>query len=88
MCVDGCRTNEAKKGEIGNMFLRRRLDVCALSETKLKRKGDLMFGEVVGRVSGVAGGRAREGVALLLSGRLMRCMCNRMEGGVIHPFGG
>ena len=39
-----------------------------LSETKLKEKG-----EVVGRVSGVAVRRAREGVALLLSGRLMRC---------------
>ena len=31
-----------------------------------------MFGEVVGRVTGAAVGRAREGVALLLSGRLMR----------------
>ena len=63
-----CSTNEVKKGEIGKMFLRRRYDVCALSETKLKGKG-----EVVGRVSGVAGGRAREGVALLLSGWLIRC---------------
>ena len=54
------------------MFLRRRFDVCALRETKLKRKGAVKFGEVVGRVSGVAGGTAREGVALLLSGRLMR----------------
>ena len=55
--------NEEKKGEIGEMFLRRRLDVCALSETKLKGKGEVMFGEVVGRVSGVAVGRAREGMA-------------------------
>ena len=60
----GCSTNEVKKGEIGKMFLRRRFDVYALSETKLKRKGEVMFGEVVGRVSAVAGGRAREGVAL------------------------
>ena len=29
---------------------------------------------MVGRVSDVAVGRAREGVALLLSGRLMRCV--------------
>ena len=65
----GCSTNEVKKGGIGKMFLRRRFDVCALSETKLKGKG-----EVVDRVSGVAGGRARKGVALLLSGRLMRCV--------------
>ena len=49
--------NEVKKGGIGKMFLRRRLDVCALSETKLKGRGDLMFAEVVGRVSGGVGGR-------------------------------
>ena len=36
-------------------------DACALSETKLKGKGEVMFGEVVGRESGVAGGRAAEG---------------------------
>ena len=70
----GCSTNEAKKGEISKRFLRRRFDVCALSETKLKGKG-----EVVGRVSGVAVGRAREGVALLLSGRLMRCVVEWKE---------
>ena len=51
------------------MFLMRRFDVCDLSETKVKGKG-----EMVGRVSGVAGGRAREGVALLLSGGFMRCV--------------
>ena len=48
--------------------------MCALSETKLKGKGEVMFGEVAVRVSGMAGGRAREGVALLLSGYLMRCV--------------
>ena len=56
--------------------------MCALSETKLNGKG-----EVVGRVSGVAGGRAREGVALLLSWRLMRCV-NQMDGGVIQAYVG
>ena len=61
------------------MFLRRRFDVCALSETKLKGKGEVMFGEVVGRVSGLAGGRSKEGVALLLSGRLMRCLVEWKE---------
>ena len=66
----GCSTNEVKKGEISKMFLRRRFDLCALSETKLKGKGEVMFDEVVGRVFGVAGGRER--VALLLSGWLMR----------------
>ena len=77
--VRGCSRNKAKKGEIGKMFLRRRFDVCALSETKLKGKSDVMFGEVLGRVSGVAVGRAREGVALLLSGRLMRCVIEWKE---------
>ena len=53
--------------------------MCALSGTKLKGKGEVTFGEVVGRVSGVAGGRAREGLALLLSGRLMRCVVEWKE---------
>ena len=75
----GCSTNEVNKGEIGKMFLRRRFDVCALSETKLMGKGEVMFGEVVGRVSGVAVARAREGVALLLSGRLIRCVVEWKE---------
>ena len=43
------------------MFLRWRFDVCALSKTKLKGKGEVMFGEVVSRVSGIVVGRAREG---------------------------
>ena len=59
--VRGCSTNEVRNGEIGKTILRRRLDVCALNETKLKGKGELM-----GRVSGVAGGRARNG---------WRCIC-------------
>ena len=48
----------------------------------LKGKGEVMFGEVVSRVSGVAVGRAREGVALLLSGRLKRCV---VEWNRCHP---
>ena len=43
------------------------MDVLALCETKMKGKGEVAFGEVTGRVSGVKRGRAREGVALLLS---------------------
>ena len=65
--MHGFSINEVKKGEIGKKKFRQRFDVCALSETKRKGKG-----EVVGRVSGVVGGRAREGVAPLLSGWLMR----------------
>ena len=57
--MHGCGKNVLKKGEIGKMCLRRRLDVCALSETKLKGKGEVMFGEVVGRVSDVEGGRGK-----------------------------
>ena len=53
--------------------------MCALSETKLKGKGEVIFCEVVGRVSGMAGGRARGGVALLLSGWLMRCVVEWKE---------
>ena len=77
--VRGCSTNEAKKGEIGKISLRRRFDVCALRETKLKGKGEVMFGEVVCWVSGVAVGRAREGVELLLNGRVMRCVVEWKE---------
>ena len=49
------------------MFGRRGMDVMALCETKMKGKGEVAFGEVAGRASGVESGRAREGVALLLS---------------------
>ena len=57
------------------MFLRRRLNVYALNdETKLKGKC-----EVIGRVSGMDGGRAREGVALLLSLWLLWCVVEWKE---------
>ena len=53
--------------------------MCALSETKLKGRGEVMFREVVGRVSGVSGGREREGVVLLLSEWLLRCVVEWKE---------
>ena len=65
--VRGCSSIESKRCEIGCMFGRRGMDVLALCETKMKGKGEVAFGEVTGRVSGVERGRAREGVALLLS---------------------
>ena len=37
--VRGCSINLKNKGEISQMFLRRKLDVCGVSKTKLKRKG-------------------------------------------------
>ena len=48
------------------------LSSTALRESNLNRKGEVMFGEVVGRVSGIGGGSAREGVALLLGRWLSR----------------
>ena len=35
--------------------------MCALGETKLNGRGEVMFGEVVGRASGMAEGRAGKG---------------------------
>ena len=63
----GCSTCEDKRCEIGRMFVRRKMDVLALCETKMRGKGEAQFGEMNGRVSGVESGRAREGVALLMS---------------------
>ena len=66
----GCSSSEAKRREIGEMFVRRKFDVLALSETKLKGTGECDFGVVNGRKSGVEEGWAREGVVLILSDRL------------------
>ena len=63
----GCSKSVSKRCEIGDMFQKRRMDVLALNETKLKGRGEVVFGGVTGRVSGVERGRAREGVALVLS---------------------
>ena len=63
----GCSTIESKRCEIGCMFGRRGMDILALCEIKMKVKREVAFGEVTGRVSGVERGRAREGMALLLS---------------------
>ena len=65
--VRGCSTNVGKRCEIGDLFVRRKMDVLALCETKMKGKGEVQFGGVNGRVSGVQNGRAREGVAILMS---------------------
>ena len=54
--VCGCSTIECKRCEIGCMFGRRGMDVLALCETKMKGKGEVAFGEVTGRVSGVERG--------------------------------
>ena len=70
MNVRGCSATEGKKELIGRMFVERKFDVLGLTETKVKGVGECEFGCVSGRVSGVRGGRAREGVAVLLSREL------------------
>ena len=67
-----CGLNETKIEVMGKMFVRHKLDVLALSEMKMKGKGEggrgrgrereREFGSVLGRVSGVDGGRGREEV--------------------------
>ena len=70
----GCGA-DAKCEEIGRLFTRRRMDVMALSETKLKGVGEVRFGEVLGRKSGVSERvRAKEGVALIVRKELMECV--------------
>ena len=65
MC--SCGTDEIKREMIGKMFVSRKLDVLAMSETKMQGKGEREFGPVLGRVFDVDGGRGREGVGLHLS---------------------
>ena len=68
--VRGCSTSESKRCEIGKMFVNRKLDMLALSETKIKGNGERKFDNVIGICSGVERGRAREGVAILMSERM------------------
>ena len=66
----GCGMDE-KKCMIVDIFNERKLDVMALSETKLKGEGERMWEGQRVIVSGVSERcRAREGVAVLISGRL------------------
>ena len=75
----GCSTLEGKKGVIGSMFVRRKMDVLALSETKMKGRGEALFGEITGRISGVRRGNAREGVGILLSERMLQSVIEWRE---------
>ena len=72
--VQGCSTSEEKREEIGNMFRKRQLGVLALSETKMRGKGEVVFGGVGGRRSGIENGRAKEGVAILVSEEVKGCV--------------
>ena len=57
----GCSSTLEGKRVIGKMLVEQKFDVLALSETKLKRKGECEFGCVSGMMSGEIRGRAREG---------------------------
>ena len=82
--VCGCNVDE-KKCMIVDMFRERKMDVLVLSETKVKGIGEREWeGERV-IVSGVSERmRAREGVAVLIKGRLWgsvteyRCVSSRL----------
>src|SRR5256885_9485217 len=64
--VRGCNKEE-KREEISSVFKERKLDIVCLSETKLKGKGEVWFGNIKGVKSGVRERtRAREWVAILL----------------------
>ena len=78
----GCSTIESKSCEIGCMLGRRGMDVLALCETKMKGKGEVTFGEETDGAFGVKRGRAREGVALLLSEWMVNKEGSGMERGV------
>ena len=56
----GCSTCETKRCEIGSVMVERKLNVLALSKTKVGGKGECNFGSVVGRVSRLVNRRARE----------------------------
>ena len=53
--------------------------MLVLSETKLQGKGEVEFGGVEGRRSGYTGGWAREGVAILVSEEVRRCVTEWRE---------
>ena len=49
--VRGCSSSEDKRDMIGRMFVERKLSVLALNETKMRGKGECVFGSVKGRRS-------------------------------------
>ena len=77
MC--GCSTLECHREVIGRMFVEQKLDVLALSETKLKGKDEWEFRCESGRMSGVTRGRARKGVTLMVSLTMIQCVVEWKE---------
>ena len=48
--------------------------MLVLSETKLRGTGEQTYGNVVGRVSVVSSGRAKEGVCIIVREEWKRCV--------------
>src|SRR5678816_2370624 len=67
-CMNVSGVNEdLKREEVGLMFEEKRLDVLGITETKLKGKREMNFGEYKGMISGVNERvRAREGVGIVM----------------------
>src|SRR5678816_1421047 len=67
-CMNVRGVNEdLKREEVGLMFEEKRLDVLGITETKLKGKREMDFGEYKGMISGVNERvRAREGVGIVM----------------------
>ena len=64
--------DEVKIAEVAEMFKKGSLDILALSETNLKGVDDVEWEGVYGIKSGVRGGRAKEGVAVLMTDKWRR----------------
>src|SRR5678816_3475932 len=66
-----CIRDRGKREEVGLVCKERGIDICALSETKLKGKREEWFGSYRGLVSGVSERvRAREGVEIIMKEEL------------------
>ena len=80
MNVRGCGGSQyLKRKEIEQLFGERKLDILALSETKVKGKGEEWFGAVKGVKSGVSEGRGREGVCILMRDDMWECVVECKE---------
>ena len=72
MCGCSSRGTEWKREEIGRLFESRRMDVLALCETKMLGRGEVVFGNVSGRKSGLMNvdANASQGVAMIVKEEL------------------
>ena len=76
MNVRGCNS-ECKRREMGRMMNECKLDILAVSETKMKGKGEW---ELIGRKGYKSGGdRARGGVAVVLHDEMWDCVVEHKE---------